>query len=96
MDWFNEIFGNALEQLYLGVEKIYLLADNINSIQFTEYDYLYQFIGLIRYIAGEPLFIAIALFFDICVGFVCYKIFKRIVSVITSIVTNKKGKFIIP
>lgn len=96
MNWLQELFQNGLEQIMLGVEKIYLLAENINSIQFTEYDYLYQFIGLIRYIAGEPLFIAIALFFDICVGFVCYKILKRIVSVITSLVNNVKGKFIIP
>lgn len=96
MNWLQELFQNGLEQIMLGVEKIYLLAANINSIQFTEYSYIYNFIGLIRYIAGDPLFIAIALFFDICVGFVCYKILKRIVSVITSLVNNVKGKFIIP
>lgn len=96
MNWLQELFQNGLEQIMLGVEKIYLLAENINSIQFTEYEYLYKFIGLIRYIAGEPLFIAIALFFDICVGFICYKILKRLVSLISSLINNVKGKFIIP
>lgn len=95
-NWLQDLFTRGLEQIELGVNKLYLLAQTIDTIQFTEHTWIYSFVGLIRYILGDPLFIAIAVFFDIGIGFVMYKVIKKIINIITSLIPGLKGKVIIP
>lgn len=96
MDWLTELFQRGLEQISLGCEKLFTLARTIDTIQFTENTWIYSCVGLVRYILGDPLFLAIAVFFDIGMGFVLYKVMKKIVNIITGLIPGIKGKIVIP
>jgi len=93
MNWIRELFTKGLSEIGQAIEKIYMLARNIDSIQFTEDTYIFKFFGLIRYIVGDTLYVLISLIFDIGIGFLLYKLLIKLIDIFVKVLERMKIKF---
>lgn len=93
MSWIDELFNLNLSDIWNGVQKLYLLAQNIDNVNFEELEWLNNFFGMIRYLIGEPLFYMLCISFDIAIGFVLYKALKKIIDIVMQILNKIQGKF---
>lgn len=95
-DFSNNIFTrfmNAITQIYSNISG---LPEKLDAITFDESFVVTQFLGLIHYVLGDPLWILFSSSLMIGIGFIMYRIAKVVINLINSIIPKLKGRFLMP
>lgn len=87
----DNIFSKIAEIYSLCCEYLYTLIQTLDGITFDETTEIYQFFGVIRYYAGDVLYLCITSILSLGALFLLYKLFSKVINTIISLIPGIKG-----
>lgn len=95
LSWIEQIWEKLSEIIQVVGTSLDTLVENIESVQFDEQNVIYQYIGMVRFVIGDVLYLPLSIMVSIGILLTLYRLIILIIDIIGNLIPGLKGKITI-
>lgn len=92
LGWILDIISEMISIFNTVTSSLEDLVDQIDAVTFDETNVLYQFLGMVRYVVGDPIYILISVLLSTGLLLIIYRLTLIVVQVVSNLIPGMKGR----